>query len=77
MEIIKAIKRFFCKYCVVVTFNSYVKNEAEKGASCIQFLPNVNFWFNHHDPLYDNGLFVGWLVWGISIDFVSKHKKEE
>lgn len=71
MEIIKAIKRFFCDYCVVVRFTSLAR-ETKKNGACIQFIPSVNFWFKRYDPTYPNGFFIGWLMWGVSIDFANK-----
>lgn len=71
MKIIKAIKRFFYDYCVVIRFTSLVR-ETEKYGACIQFIPSVNFWFKRYDPTYPNGCFIGWLMWGISIDFANE-----
>ena len=78
MEIIKAIKRFFREYRVVVTFKSYAK-ETEKDGACFQFLPSINFWYKRYDPTYTNGFFIGWLMGGFSIDFchIERHRKKE
>ena len=82
MEIIKAIKNFFRYYSIVITFNSYLEKVEEEDGGCLQCLPSMNFWFRHYDPNYSNQLFIGWLMWGISIKFVnvkqeSEEKKEE
>lgn len=42
---------------------------------CCQFIPNVTFWHKHTAPNYKNGLFIGWLYWGIVI--APEENKEE
>lgn len=34
---------------------------------CFQFIPSVNFHHKHTAPNYENGLFIGWLYWGVVI----------
>lgn len=65
------IKNFFRDYAVCITFKSYA-NETKKDGACIQFLPSLNFWFKKYDSSYANGFFLGWLMWGFSVDFVRK-----
>ena len=44
---------------------------------CFQFIPSINFWRKHIAPSYTNGLFIGWLYWGIVIAPEESKEKEE
>ncbi len=43
---------------------------------CFQFIPSINFWRKHIAPSYTNGLFIGWLYWGIVIAPEDNKEKE-
>ena len=50
-----------------VHLRDYLREDNEHG-KCFQVLPCVNYWFNHNTPNY-RGIFVGWLFWGVVIEF--------